>query len=339
MRAAGAVILGKTRTTPYAWLDPAPTRNPHDARRTPGGSSAGSAAAVAAGHCTIALGSQTAGSTLRPASYCGIVGYKPTFGRVATEGITPLAPSLDHVGMFARCVAEVAATARVLEPALEIGAGQAPRRFVVDDLEGDDDAEPSSRDALARAVAALRASGAVVERIRLPSAVRRGGELLATVVAYEAFAMHGERWTALGDRLPPRLSELLREGSATPLAAYESALAEREVLRGSIANIFAGAGGLVTLCALGEAPERGTTGDARYVRPWTFFGVPAIAVPAAIGSHGLPVGVQLVGPMGTDADLLAAAELLESALAAERRKQDRGEKNITQQCFREKERC
>ncbi len=311
LRAAGGVILGKTHTTAYAWLDPAPTRNPHDLSRTPGGSSAGSAAGVAAGHCTVALGSQTAGSTLRPASFCGVVGYKPSFGRIPTRGVTPLAPSLDHVGVFARGVAEVVAAAGVLDPSLR--ATHAARLIVVDDLANDHDVEPSTRDALARAEEAFRASGCLVEVARLPAAVRRGGALIALVVAYEAVVAHGDRWRELGDRLPPRLAELLRDGTATTVAEYESALAERESLRPAIAEIFGGGGVLLTPCALGEAPELTTTGDARYVRPWTFFGVPAISVPVSTGPRGLPIGVQLVAPTGADARLLATAQALETA--------------------------
>ncbi|GAC1570821.1 MAG: amidase [Candidatus Elarobacter sp.] len=314
LRAAGAVILGKTQTTPYAWLDPAPTRNPLDDRRTPGGSSAGSAAAVAAGHCTIALGSQTAASTLRPASYCGVVGYKPTFGRVSTLGVTPLARSLDHVGVFARRVADVIAAIEVLDGSFT-RVGDAVRRVVVDDLHDDRDVEPSTRDALAHAAAALRRLGYDVAVIRLPEAVRRGGAVLATVLAYEAAAEHGERWRALGVRLPPHLTELLRAGSATTAAAYASALAEREALRPAIAQALGSGTVLLTPCALGEAPDRATTGDGRYVRPWTFFGLPAIAVPAVHGPDGLPVGVQLVAPPFADGALLATAEALETALA------------------------
>ncbi len=314
LRAAGAVVLGKTQSTPYAWLDPAPTRNPHDPGRTPGGSSAGSAAAVAAGHCTVALGSQTAGSTVRPASFCGVVGYKPSFGRIPTAGVMPLAPSLDHVGIFAGRVADAAAVARALDPSLAAPARTARLRFVVSELDGDRDAEPATRAALARAAAAVRATADELGSIRLPDAVARGGELLATVVAYETVAAHGATWRALGERLPPHLRALLARGEATPAAAYEAALAERESLRPAVARVFAAADVLLMPCALGEAPERTGTGDARYVRPWTFYGLPALALPVAAAR--LPVGVQLVAAAGADALLLAAAERLEAALAS-----------------------
>ncbi|GAC1547247.1 MAG: amidase [Vulcanimicrobiaceae bacterium] len=313
LRAAGAVIVGKTHTTAYAWLDPAPTRNPHDPARTPGGSSAGSAAAVAAGQCRVALGSQTAGSTLRPASFCGVVGYKPTFGQISTRGMVPFATSLDHVGVFARGVADVLAVARVLVPSLARGPSAA-RRIVLDDLAGDDAIEPASRAALGRAADAFRAAGCDVTPLRLPGAVGRGGDLITTMLAYEAVVAHGTAWRALGAALPPRLAELFATGVATPEAAYRAALAERDALRPEIAEIFAHASVLLTPCALGEAPPRATTGDARYVRPWTFFGVPALAIPVARGAHGLPIGVQLVAPLGADAELLATAALLETAL-------------------------
>jgi len=316
LRAAGAVVLGKTRTTPFAWLDPAETRNPHDFERTPGGSSAGSAAAVAAGHCTVALGSQTVASTLRPASFCGVVGFKPTFDRIVRAGMTPLAPSLDHVGIFARTIAEIRDAAGVLVNASVADASARARTsFLVDDLAGDTTAEPDTRAALAMAVAALRASGCTVDAGGLPPAVRRGGELIMTLLAYESFAIHGRRWRDLGAALPPRLSELLQLGSTTARGAYESALAEREALRPAIAHLFGGERVVLTLCAPGEAPDRSTTGDGRYVRPWTFFGVPAIALPVRRGARGLPIGVQLVAPLQGDAELLATAARLEAALA------------------------
>jgi len=319
LRVAGAVIVGKTQTTPYAWLDPARTRNPHALDRTPGGSSAGSAAAVAAGHCSIALGSQTAASTLRPASFCGVVGYKPSFGRVPTGGVVPLAPSLDHVGVFARCVSDIVTAAVILDPSLAaLRSAGAARRVVVDALD-DDEIEPASRTALARAADALRACGREVKPLRLPGAVRRGGELLVTVLAYEAAAEHGATWRALGAELAPRLSELLERGAATSATAYRAALAEREALRAEIGGIFEHAGALLTPCALGEAPHHASTGDGRYVRPWTFFGLPAVAVPVGSGPHGLPVGIQIVAPLGADAELLATAELLENAIRARAR--------------------
>lgn len=319
LRDAGAIVLGKTHTTPFAWLDPAPTRNPYDRDRTPGGSSAGSAAAVAAGHCTIALGSQTVASTLRPASFCGIVGFKPSFGRIPTAGITPLAPSLDHVGIFARTISEVRATTRVLDPSPErVGTARTMPVFLVDERANDPAAEAGARAALARAVAALRAMGATVHSASLPDAVRRGSELVSTLLGYESFAVHGELWRSLGAALPSHLRDLVTNGSAISRTVYEDALAERESLRPAIAACFADGSILVTLCALGEAPDRASTGDGRYIRPWTFFGVPSIAIPVSSGPSGLPIGVQLVAEFGHDAELLDAAAFLAEALRDDR---------------------
>ncbi len=312
LRAAGAVVLGKTRTTPFAWLDPAPTRNPHDLERTPGGSSAGSAAAVAAGHCTIALGSQTVASTLRPASFCGVVGFKPSFDRVPTQGITPLAKSLDHVGIFARTVAEVRATISVLDPTLRSDAQEPAMRAFIDDLTLDPSADADSGAALGSAAMALRTAGYAIEVGPLPAAVARANELVTTVLAYESFAAHGERWNELGAALPLGLAELLQLGRATSVTAYESALAERESLREQIAEFLISAGTLVTPCAIGAAPPRDTTGDGRYVRPWTFFGVPSIAVPIRRDGNAMPIGVQLVAAMRCDATLLRTASVLET---------------------------
>lgn len=324
LRDAGAVVLGKTQTTAFAWLDPAPTRNPHDGARTPGGSSAGSAAAIAAGHCTLALGSQTAGSTIRPAAFCGVVGYKPTFGRIATEGMTPLAPSLDHVGIFASRVADLTAAVRVLDPALS-ATREHTFRVALDVLADDDCAEACTRRALEGAADALRRSGSSVEEIQLPAAVHRSRAAIEVIIAFESVAAHGEHWRCLGDRLPPRLHELFERGRSTSRSEYEDALTERALLTVNIEALFAQFDVLLTPCAPGEAPAYASTGDARYVRPWTYFGVPAIAVPTTRGPHGLPLGVQLVSAHDRDATLLGAAQQLESALqSAERRSRMRG---------------
>ena len=315
LREAGAIVLGKTQTTAYAWLDPAPTANPYDPTRTPGGSSAGSAAAVACGHAHIALGSQTAGSTLRPASFCGIVGFKPTFGRVSTEGVTPLAPSLDHVGIFAQRVGDAIAAARVLDPTIAPPAELASLRIGVADLSSDDVVEPASRDALARAARAFREIGCRVDVLDLPDDLARGGEALLTVAAYESVQCHGRHWRELGAALPPHLTKLLAQGEAMPRELYGAALAEREQRRPRIAALFSDTDLLLMPCAPGEAPERATTGDSRYVRPGTFYGLPAIAIPCGRGPHELPVGVQLVTAAWNDGALLAAALRLEAALA------------------------
>jgi len=317
LRRAGGVVLGKTQTTPYAWLDPAITRNPHDRSRTPGGSSAGSAAAVSAGHCTVALGTQTAGSTLRPAAFCGIVGYKPTFGRISTVGVTPLAPSLDHVGIFARDVAEVVAAARTLGGHIQPASDVTPLRFICDVLAGDDVIEEASRAALARAAEVLRAHGYGVRDRSLPAAVRRGGELIDTIVAFESARIHGEHWDALhrAGALPPHLRRLLERGTSMAREEYEGALVEREALRAEVAAVFDDGEVLLTPSAPGEAPSLETTGDARYVRPWTCYGCPAISIPCGTGPNGLPIGVQLVAAPGCDGLLLSAAARLAAALA------------------------
>ncbi|MDE2570959.1 MAG: amidase, partial [bacterium] len=273
-------------------------------------------AAVAAGHCSIALGSQTSGSVLRPASFCGIVGFKPTFGRLSAAGVTPLAPSLDHVGILARGVGEASAAARAIDPSIAIDEVGSTLRVRVDDLSWDDAIEPASWAALERAGRAFQGIGAALQAVKLPAAVPRAVELLETLVAYESFQCHGRRWRALGEALPPRLAELMAAGESTPRGRYDRALAEREEHRAAIDALFRETDLLLTPCVPGEAPERATTGDARYLRPWTFYGLPALTLPVVRGAARLPVGVQLVAPLGRDGFLLWAARRLEAALSA-----------------------
>ena len=310
LREAGAVILGKTQTTAFAYLDPAATRNPYNPERTPGGSSAGSAAAVAAGHVDFALGTQTVGSVLRPASFCGVVGFKPSYGRISIRGISPLAPSLDHVGIIARDAGIVARVARALIPSLTPAVVSERPRIAVD-MELFSECYGDEAHA-ALEVFAHRLAGLVDVVPRDFGAVARATlDPLKTIVAFEAAAA----LPFLRERdQPPEICALVRRGGTIDEDAYRGALDLREELRLNLAPLFAGIDALLTTCA-GAAPTRETTGDARSQAPWSFFGTPSLTLPVACSRDGLPIGAQLVAPAGMDALLLALAERFESLSA------------------------
>ncbi|GAC1555570.1 MAG: amidase [Vulcanimicrobiaceae bacterium] len=311
LRAAGAVPIGKTATTAFAWRDPAPTRHPTVDDVTPGGSSSGSAAAVAAGHVAVALGTQTIGSTLRPAAYCGVVGFKPTYGTVPANGVAPLAPSVDHVGIIARDVAIATRCAAVFDATLAPETSLHGERFVphlgvaVDAFA--DDVEPEAMVALARLADAARAAGARVDDVTLPTPFFETFEPLEALVAYEAYAVHAA-WRDAS--LPPELAALLERGACESDVAHSRTLGFRRDTRQTIAAALAPFDA-VLLAVAGPAPDRGTTGGARPAAPATFYGVPAISIPIARTARGLALGVQLIATCGADARLLAVASFLE----------------------------
>jgi Asp-tRNA(Asn)/Glu-tRNA(Gln) amidotransferase A subunit family amidase len=317
LRAAGATALGKTVTTELAVFHPGPTGNPHRVTHTPGGSSSGSAAAVACGMVDVALGTQTAGSVIRPASYCGVLGFKPTFGSVATAGVKPVAPSLDTVGWFAREVAlldrvRVALTGR--RPAL-LPRDTAPYLALVRTARWDD-ASDDGRVAVEEAARLASAVGATVVDRALPEPF----DLLAAdqpvVMACELARSFAWEWHHHRDRLSRSLQDLIERGLATDPDAHDDVRARAALARAAVDDeVFGDADALLTLSATGEAPEGLTsTGDPRFARLWTLLGLPTVSVPGLTGATGLPVGVQLVGRAGRDASLLATAEWLARVL-------------------------
>ncbi len=329
LRAAGAVPAGKTHTTALASVDPAVTRNPADARLTPGGSSAGSAAAVAAGDVPFALGTQTLGSIVRPAAYCGVVGFKPSYGRIPLVGISPYAPSFDTVGIIARDVATVTAVAHTLLPlvqhddrialddsgSLDGGAplvNTAPLRLAyAGDALGERFAAAVLR-ALASWVEAIPASVASVERIAL-TALAPMLPVVDTILPFEAHA--SLRSHRDGGALPPGIDALIERGSAIGFADYHAALHERERLRALVLAEIAGYDA-VLLPLAGEAPARATTGDAQPQGPWTAWGCPAATLPVTRSAAGLPLSIGIVAAPGADERVLAALALLEGTRSA-----------------------
>lgn len=310
LRAAGVRIAGKTVTTAFAFRDPAVTFNPWDRSRTPGGSSAGSAAAVAARHVDFALGTQTLGSTLRPASYCGVVGFKPTYGAIPTDGVWPLAPSLDHVGILAKDVATAARVANELVANLAAIEGRPPR-LRVDVTLNCDRYGRASHDAALAVLDACAARGAILEEGNFALFAERATAVADSIMAYET---HQSLQFLLDEpQAPPEIAAMVRRGSVLPPQEYEAALGERELLRAKLSELFAECDALAVLCA-GPAPPRETTGGPSGQAPWTLLGLPAISLPIGFDVDGLPLSLQFVARAGEDAALLALAAWVERAL-------------------------
>jgi len=307
LRAAGAVVLGKAHTTEFAYFEPGPTRNPWNLAHTPGGSSSGSAAAVGARMVPLALGTQTVGSVLRPAAYCGVVGFKGTYDLIPTDGVVPLAWSLDHVGVFARRVADVALAADVLAARpLGVPAPRPPRLALVPELL--ERATPEVA-ALIRATAARFAStGATVREVALPSSFAGVHAAGRSVLEVEAAAYHEELYRAHAAHYRPRTRELIAGGLTRPAVAYARAQRARLAFRRDVTPLLAEHDALLSPTAPSPAPEGlAATGDPWFCAPWSFAGVPAISLPIGVSALGLPHAIQLVGAAGHDAKILAVA--------------------------------
>ena len=321
LRRAGGLVIGKSSTTELAYLHPTATLNPRAPGRTPGGSSAGSAAAVAAGLVPLALGTQTGGSVIRPASYCGVVGYKPSFGWLPTAGLKCFSWSLDTVGLFARDVADAAWFAQALSGrALALDAGATALPLIV----GVPDAYPweslslsaSARAAVARACHALVAAGIQTRRCTLPPWAGAAFEAHAVIQGYEAWRCVRWEYDEHAAALSPVLRDYLQGTQAITPQAYESAQAVATQARSQAQAWLQGFDVLMTPSAPDEAPlGHASTGPATFNRLWTLLGLPCINVPGAVGEHGAPMGLQLIAPFGADARLLAVAQRLQDALA------------------------
>ena len=329
LREAGAVILGKTVTTELAVYSPGKTRNPHDPERTPGGSSSGSAAAVAAFMAPLAIGTQSNGSVIRPASYCGVYGYKPSHGLISRHGVLRQSPPLDQVGVFARTIEDAALVAeRIMafdardpdtrpraRPSL-FGtlADEPPVRprlaFVKTPVW--DQADMDTREAFAELVARL---GKNVVEIELPEIFRDAVGLHRTIMEAD-LAGSFEREYALGkESLSPILREMIERGRKVPTVEYNRALGRVPVLNRALDKVFERHEAIITPAATGEAPiGLESTGSPIFCTIWTLCGMPAITLPVLQGAHGMPMGVQLVGAKGDDARLLRTARRLENLL-------------------------
>jgi Asp-tRNA(Asn)/Glu-tRNA(Gln) amidotransferase A subunit family amidase len=317
-RASGAVVLGKTVTTEFAALSPGKTRNPVNPLHTPGGSSSGSAAGVADFMMPLAFGTQTAGSIIRPASFCGVVGYKPSFGLVPIAGTKALAPSLDTIGGFARNVADIAFFVAALtdRPDLVPEQPAARPRIGVYRTPPWDQAQPATIAALEDAHERLARAGAILaERPAFPSFERLVPAQLA-IMNYEM--ARNLAWERLErrDLVTERTAGLFADGVKITPADYDEARRYAAAARAQLGEFFAAFDALLVPAAPGEAPPLATTGDPVFNRPWTLLHLPCVTLPGRRGPTGLPVGVQLVGPPDSDARLLALALFAEAALGA-----------------------
>lgn len=336
LRAAGAVVLGKTVTTQFAFLDPGPTRNPWNLDHTPGGSSSGSAAAVACGMVPAALGTQTVGSILRPAAYCGVVGLKPTYGRVSRHGIVPLSWTMDHPGPLARTVEDAALLLEVLAGPDGLDPACAPEpvqrwteacrlgarglRVGVPDRFFSERATPEVRESFGRALAALESAGAEVREVRLPRELDAGVAAQRTILAAEAATFHRAWFESRADDYGPKLRALLEEGMRIPATEYIRARQVRRACRRSMARLFQDVDVLATPTTPAPAPKGlESTGDPSFNGPFSFVGFPAVTVPVERSDEGLPLGVQLVARPFAEATLLRAAAALEAASSWGRR--------------------
>jgi len=318
-RAAGAIAFGKTVSTEFAYFTPGKTANPHNPAHTPGGSSSGSAAAVGAGMVPLAYGTQTAGSILRPAAYCGVVGYKPSFGLLPRAGVKTLADSLDTVGVMARNVEDAAFFMGVLTDrrALRDVDAPLPPHFGFCPTPMWDEAEPATRAALDRARAALLAAGARVDDVAAPDVHRGLAAAQDMIMSYEMTRSLAYERIWRSAEISPRLAQLFDHGMTIGSEAYDSAVAEAQSARLRLPDFFGSCAAMVVPAAPGEAPAGlGYTGNPVFNRIWTLLGTPCVTIPAGKGENGLPVGIQLVGRIGDDARLMNCALFAERALAA-----------------------
>lgn len=324
LRAAGAVIMGKTVTTEYAYFNPGKTRNPHDPERTPGGSSSGSAAAVAAGMVPGAIGSQTNGSVIRPAAFCGVVGFKPSHGLIPRTGALLLSRALDHVGVFARSVADAALLAETIagfdeedpdtralaRPHFVSVAGSEPPlppRFAFARTPAWRHIEGVTEQAFAELVEAL---GENANEIDLSASFEQAVELHGIVMAVDMAHNFHRDYERGRDQLSPVLRALIEKGRAYTAVEYTRALAAGVNLNGILDAVFDEYDAILTPAAPGPAPRGSATGNPAFCSTWTYLGTPAVTLPLLQDEAGMPIGVQLIGRRGNDARLLRTARWL-----------------------------
>lgn len=316
VRQAGGIVMGKTVTTEFAFSTPRGTRNPHNPAHTPGGSSSGSAAAVADFMVPLAFGSQTAGSVIRPAAFCGVVGYKGSFGNLPLTGTKALAPNLDSLGFFARSVADAALMRSVLTgaPALPEPPASPPRIGLCRTYEWNE-AEPAMQQAVEEAAQRAAQAGAAVDEVTLPEAFAGLVEAQSTVLTYEgARALLSEYRLAPG-QLSPAITAMIEAGLALPYRQYAQAWELGRACQGELARLFGDYDVLLAPSAPGEAPEGlESTGNPVFNRMWTFLHAACVNLPGHTGPNGLPVGVQVIQSLGGDDKLLAVSLWLERVL-------------------------
>jgi Asp-tRNA(Asn)/Glu-tRNA(Gln) amidotransferase A subunit family amidase len=335
LRRAGAIFVGKTVTTAYASYDPPPTRNPWNLERTPGGSSSGSAAAVACGMCLGALGSQTGGSIVRPASYCGVAGCKPTFGRVSVHGVVPLAPSMDHVGPIGGCIPDLAILLQTIA-GLDYRDRTCSARSVPD-FQGrltrprsaptigrlgglfEALADQAVGNLMEETTERLQYRGAKVVDRALPAGFAEVLERHHNLMAVEAAVYHKERLTRHPEDYPPKIRSLVEEGLRCSATHFAQTKKHQRQLSHEILGCFEGVQVLLTPATTCPAPAAETTGNPAFNSPWSYMGLPTVSLPAGWSPEGLPLAIQLVGRPWGEEQLFAVAAWCEEMLAVEKR--------------------
>ncbi|TAL96071.1 MAG: amidase [Paraburkholderia sp.] len=320
LRRLGGVVIGKTVTSEFAYMAPTVTRNPCDLGRTPGGSSSGSAAAVAAGFAPFAIGTQTGGSTIRPASFCGIAGYKPTFGMLPTAGMKCFSWSIDTVGLFAATVRDAAYFGAALSGRELAVSGahalEAPVFGVPEDYPWTAPTDNANA-VLETAIRAIERAGGRIRRVRFAPWMAQMIAAHDTIQSYEACRTLGFEYDRHRAALTPMLAAFLERAGTIDTARYVEALAALQHARERLPEWFDGITALLTPGAPDEAPDDlDSTGDPAFNRNWTLLGVPCVNVPGLLGARGAPLGVQVIGRHGDDARCLAAAAFVERAIAA-----------------------
>jgi aspartyl-tRNA(Asn)/glutamyl-tRNA(Gln) amidotransferase subunit A len=320
LRRAGAVIVGKTVTTEFACFDPSPTRNPWNPAHTPGGSSSGSAAAVATGMCLAALGSQTGGSITRPASYCGVCGLKPTFGRLSLLGVVPIAFHLDHAGAFTRTVSDLELVWTVLsqDQPDALAAPTPPPRLGVLGGFFTERADDAVRSATHAALARLEAAGARLSPCPLPEEFLEVHSNHRRIMAVEAAEYHRWRYLAHRDQYGPNISALIEEGLSVTAVDYAAALKFQAGFRREVLDSLSPFDALIAPATVTPAPASlDTTGDPAFNSPWSLGGTPTLSLPCGLSPQGMPCSLQFIGRWQGEAELLRVAAWCEARLRFE----------------------
>jgi len=315
-RAAGAIVVGKTVTTEFATFHPGPTRNPHNAAHTPGGSSSGSAAAVADFMVPLAFGTQTAGSIVRPSAFCGVVGYKPSFGTASRVGVKMISDTLDTIGGIARTVQDVALLVGAVaqRPELFVGdATNAPRVGFCRTYEWDH-AQPEAVAAFEQARRAVERAGASVRDVTLASAFAGLADAQLAIMTHEVATSLSYERLCHRDRLSDDMIKMIDTGLEVTKPRYDAARALARSCRAQLGDIFRDLDVVIAPSAHGEAPQGTATGNPLFQRMWTLLHTPCVHLPSARGPRGLPVGITVAAPIGADRRLLQAADWIHTQL-------------------------
>ncbi|VAX38475.1 Glutamyl-tRNA(Gln) amidotransferase subunit A-like protein, partial [hydrothermal vent metagenome] len=313
LRDAGAIILGKTVTTQFACFDPPVTRNPWDNTKTPGGSSSGSAVAVATGMCLGAIGTQTGGSITRPASFCGVCGFKPTFEKVNTAGIIPVSKNLDHAGPIAQTVDDLWLMYDVLSDNNSQKYHPLSQHVRIGQLNkmGEEKIDSDMRKVFQKTINTLNEAGAVVSEVALPETFFELFDHHWNIMAYDAAKYHLPFLKDHANDYSPGMQKLIEQGMNVSDETFNKAKKHQQKLKQEMSSCFQGCDILVTPATLGTAPDCSTTGNPHMNTPWSYTGLPTISFPVGEGSNGLPLAMQLIGNANAEKKLFEVARWAE----------------------------